>query len=58
MKQGRKIYDSAFKKQSVQLSYERSNILELARELDIAVAMFYKWRKDYQEFGASSQSYR
>ncbi|UFH33700.1 transposase [Chryseobacterium sp. C-71] len=50
MKQGRKIYDPA----SVQLSYERSNILELARELCIEVTMLYKWRKDYQEFGEMS----
>ncbi len=54
MKQGRKIYDPAFKKQAVQLSYERTNISELARELGIEVTMLYKWRKDYQEFGEKS----
>jgi transposase len=33
MKQSRKIYDRAFK-EKVQLSYERHNISELARELE------------------------
>jgi transposase len=35
MKQSRKIYDRAFKEKVVQLSYERHNISELARELGI-----------------------
>jgi transposase len=35
MKQSRKIYDRAFKEKAVQLSYERHNISELARELGI-----------------------
>lgn len=54
MKPGRKIYDSAFKTKAVQLSNERSNISELARELGIKVTMLYKWRKDYEEFGEKS----
>lgn len=54
MKRERKIYDAAFKKQAVQLSHERSNISELARELGIEVTMLYKWRKDYEEFGEKS----
>jgi transposase len=44
MKQSRKIYDRAFKEKAVQLSYERHNISELARELGIAPQL-YKWRK-------------
>jgi transposase len=40
MKQSRKIYDRAFKEKAVQLSYERHNISELARELGIALS----WR--------------
>ncbi|WP_176980581.1 hypothetical protein [Flavobacterium gillisiae] len=35
MKQTRKIYDRAFKEKAVQLSYERHNLSELARELGI-----------------------
>jgi len=36
------------------LSNERSNITELSRELGIRVSMLYKWRKDYDKFGAGS----
>lgn len=54
MKQERKIYDPAFKTQAVQLSRERSNISELARELGIKVTLLYKWRKEFEEFGTGS----
>lgn len=54
MKQGRKIYDPAFKIKAVELSNQRSNLSELARELGIKVSLLYKWRKDYQEYGTSS----
>jgi transposase len=50
----RKIYDTAFKIKAVALSNERSNITELSRELGIRVTMLYKWRKDYDKFGAAS----
>jgi transposase len=45
MKQSRKIYDRAFK--AVQLSYERHNISELARELGITAPQLYKWRTKF-----------
>ena len=54
MKTIRKIYDTAFKLKAVELSNERSNITELARELGIRVTMLYKWRKDYEKFGIGS----
>jgi transposase len=54
MKTIRKIYDTAFKTKAVELSNERSNITELATELGIRVTMLYKWRKDYEKFGAGS----
>ena len=54
MKQERKIYDAAFKVKAVELSNERSNLSELARELGIKVSLLYKWRKDYQEYGEGS----
>lgn len=54
MKRERKIYDPAFKTKVVELSKERTNISELARELGIAVALLYKWRKEYEEFGEVS----
>lgn len=54
MKQTRKVYDQAFKSKAVQLSNERSNISELARELGIQVTLLYKWRKEYEKFGEGS----
>lgn len=54
MKRERKIYDPAFKTKAVQLSNERTNISELARELGIAVTLLYKWRKEYEQFGEGS----
>ena len=50
----RKTYDTAFKTKAVELSNERSNITELARELGIRVSMLYKWRKEYEKFGIGS----
>jgi transposase len=54
MKQSRKIYDALFKRKAVELSQERSNISELARELGIRVSLLYKRRKEQEEFGAGS----
>ena len=54
MKQGRKINDAAFKIRAVELSNDRSNLSELARELGIKVSLLYKWRKEYQQFGTGS----
>ena len=54
MKQGRKIYDAAFKIRALELSNDRSNLSELARELGIKVSLLYKWRKEYQQFGTGS----
>jgi len=54
MTKTRKIYDSAFKEKAVQLSKERKNISELARELGITAPQLYKWRKEQEEFGTGS----
>lgn len=54
MKENRKTYDRNFKEKAVQLSYERDNISQLARELGIKASLLYKWRQDYQEFGTGS----
>ena len=51
MKRERKTYDPAFKTKAVQLSNERTNVSELARELGVKVTLLYKWRKEYEEFG-------
>jgi transposase len=53
MKQSRKIYDRAFKEKAVQLSYERHNISELARELGITAPQLYKWRKSTKSLDKS-----
>ena len=54
MTRERKIYDAAFKTKAVQLSNERANISELARELGVKPTLLYKWRKEYEEFGDGS----
>ena len=54
MKQERKIYDTAFKTKAVELSNQKSNLSELARELGIKVSLLYKWQKEYQQFGTGS----
>ena len=54
MKQGLKSYDATFKIKAVELSNNRSNLSELARELGIKVSLLYKWRKEYQQFGTGS----
>lgn len=54
MKRIRKTYDAAFKKQAVELSKERTNKSELARELGIRATLLYKWCKEAQEFGDGS----
>ena len=54
MKQVRKIYDKSFKEKVVQLSYERTNISEFARELGVTAPQLYKWSKEFEEFGEGS----
>jgi transposase len=54
MKQVRKIFDKTFKKKAVQLSYERTNISELARESGVTVPQLYKLRREFEEFGRYS----
>ena len=54
MKQVCKIYEKTFKEKAVQLSYERTNITELAIELGITASQLYKWRKEFEEFGEGS----
>lgn len=50
MKQVRKIYDKTFKEKAVQLSYDRTNVSELARELGATAEKLYKWLKEFEEF--------
>ena len=41
----KRYYNPELKEQAVRLSYQRSNIKELADELGIEVQRIYKWRK-------------
>ena len=50
----RKKYDRSFKERAVELSKNRKNLSELARELGISAAQLYKWRKESEEFGGGS----
>ncbi len=54
MKATRQIYDSSFKRQALELSKDRKNLSELARELGIKPTMLYKWRKESEEYGEGS----
>ena len=54
MKQERKKYDAAFKRQAVELSKNRKNLSELARELGIKVTLLYKWRKEFEIYESGS----
>ena len=46
MKKSRKIYSKEFKLKAVELSSVRGNSQEIARELDVALALIYSWRKE------------
>ena len=50
----RKKYDQAFKVQAVKLSYERSNVRQVAEELGIRPAMLYRWSQEYEQYDQGS----
>lgn len=54
MIKARKKYDRTFKERAVELSKDRKNVSELARELGISAAQLYKWRKESEAFGTGS----
>lgn len=45
----KRVYSTEFKENAVALSYQRSNIKELATELGVDVQRIYKWRKASNE---------
>ena len=51
MKKARTIYDVAFKMKAVELSKERANLSELARELGITSGLLHKWRRAGEQSG-------
>ena len=54
MTKDRKIYSREFKENAVKLSYERSNVSDLARELGLRANMLYRWREESQIKGKES----
>ena len=54
MTKERKHYEASFKEHAVKLSYERSNLSELAKELGISAQLIYRWRKEAERFGSGS----
>ena len=51
---GTKHYDKAFKQNAVKLSYSRSNLSTLAKELGVSTSQLSKWRRDYASYGELS----
>ena len=54
MVQKRGKYDSAFKRQAVELCKGRKNIPELSRELGVKAHQLYRCRKEYDRLGEGS----
>jgi transposase-like protein len=48
MEQRRK-FDKEFKLMTVELSKNREDLKELAKELDIRVELIYRWRREFSE---------
>ena len=46
MSQQRRVFDREFKIKTVELSYQRENIKELAHELGIRPELIYRWRSE------------
>jgi transposase-like protein len=46
MEQRRK-FDKEFKLMTVELSKNRENLVDLAKELDIKVGFIYRWRREF-----------
>ena len=54
MSQQRKAYPKEFKLMSVELSNTRTDLIALAKELDINVTLLYRWRKEFSNKQGSS----
>lgn len=49
MNDPRRKFTRDFKMRAVELSHQRSNIRELAEELDVHPELLYRWRKEFAE---------
>jgi len=54
MKQERRRFTREFKLNAVELSYLKSNIVELANELDIRPELLYRWRAEFASYRGKS----
>ncbi|MFD2942562.1 transposase [Flavobacterium notoginsengisoli] len=54
MKKKPMVYSFDFKVEAVKLSYERGNIAEVEKELNITSSLLTRWRQDYQKYGTGS----
>lgn len=49
-----KRFDRIFKRNAVELSYEKISLKEFAEELGVLPCLLTRWRKEYQQFGEGS----
>lgn len=54
MKQERKRFTREFKLNAVELSYSRSNVVELANELQVRPELLYRWRSEFASYQGKS----
>jgi transposase-like protein len=54
MKKSRKTYDRDFKLKAVMLSYEKGNVTEIAKDLQIHRDNLFLWRRDCRKYGTGS----
>jgi transposase len=47
MSRERRVFDKEFKLMSVELSNSRTDLIALAKELDVPAAMLYRWRREF-----------
>ena len=50
----KRVYDRAFKERAVELSYERSSVKDLSKELGVSVDRIYSWRSEIKSYGSAS----
>ena len=54
MKKERRRFTRDFKLNAVELSYSRSNIVELANELNVRPELLYRWRSEFASYQGKS----
>lgn len=54
MKQERRRFTREFKLNAVELSYSRTNVVELANELQIRPELLYRWRSEFGSYQGKS----